>query len=170
MVVAALVLPAAAAAHVAISPPFVESGLESEISLAVPNERPPNATVAVRVTVPAGIDIVTATAPVGWNVLIDGSTVTWSGGRIEPRDEVTFPLRIVARTRAGTYPLDASQNYDDGAAARWTADLSVLPATGTAAPNQRPWAAIGAAIAGLCIIACSLFVLRFLRRRSLQVR
>ena len=55
--VAALGLPAAAAAHITIAPPFVEDGVETEISLTVPNERPPHATVAVRATMPAGISI-----------------------------------------------------------------------------------------------------------------
>ena len=167
---AALILPSVAAAHVTIAPPFVEDGVAAEISLTVPNERPPHATVAVRATMPAGVSIESTAAPEGWRATIDGSTVTWSGGRIQGRSATTFPLRIRANVRAGTYAVAASQTYDDAATVRWKSDLSVLPATGGAAPDQRPWAALVAAVAGIVVIAGSLSLLRLLRRRSLQDR
>ena len=44
----ALVLPAAARAHVTIAPPFVEDGVETEITFETPNERPPHATICSR--------------------------------------------------------------------------------------------------------------------------
>ena len=162
---AALLLPAAAAAHVTISPPFVEDGVETEITLKVPNERPPHATVVVRVTTPSGISIVSAATPTGWKAAVDGSTATWSGGRLEGREALVFPLRIVANVRAGTFTVKAGQGYDDGATVRWTSDLSVLPATGTASPDQRPWTAIAAAAVGVVVIAGSFIGLRSLRRR-----
>ncbi len=90
--------------------------------------------------------------------------MTWSGGRIESRDELVLPLRVLARTRAGTTSLVARQTYDDGASVRWAADLNVLPATGSAAPGERPWAAIAAAIVGVVVIAGSLLAIRVLRR------
>jgi Domain of unkown function (DUF1775) len=164
VVAAVLLLPAAAEAHVTISPPFVEDGVETDISLTVPNERPPHATVAVAVAVPPGVSIIAADAPGGWTRVVDGSRVTWSGGRIAARDQLVLPLRVLARTRAGTTSLATRQTYDDGAAIRWTADLSVLPATGTAAPSERPWAAITAAFVGVIVIAGSLLVTRLLRR------
>lgn len=169
VLVVVLALPAGAAAHVTISPPFVEDGVETEITFTVPNERPPHATVAVSITLPAGIAIVSASAPAGWSAAVAGSTVTWSGERLEGRSEIALPLRVVADVRAGTYAPAASQTYDDGATVRWKSDLSVLPATGAAAPDQRPWAAIAAAAVGLALIAGSLLLLRLLRRRSLQV-
>jgi uncharacterized protein YcnI len=164
----ALVIPATAAGHVTISPPFVEDGVESEIALATPNERPPHATIAVRATAPPGISVVSATAPAGWTATVEGSTVTWSGGRLEDRTTVSFPVRILARVRAGAYVFTSVQTYDDGATVRWKADLSVLPAAGAAAPKQHPWSAIGATVAGLIVIAGSLVGLSILRRRPLQ--
>jgi hypothetical protein len=165
-----LALTASAAAHVTISPPFVDDGVESGISVTVPNERPAHATVAIRITMPTGISIASAGAPPGWTPRVAGSTVTWRGGRIEGGEALAFPLRVVASVRAGTYSLAARQTYDDRASVRWTADLSVLPATGTAAPDQRPWTAVAAAAVGLVVISGSLIVLRRLRRRSLQDR
>ena len=167
---AALILPAGAAAHVAIAPPFVENGVATEISLTVPNERPPHATVAIRATMPAGISIESAAAPEGWSATVSGSMVTWSGGRIEGRGEIAFSLRILADVSAGTYAVAASQSYDDGATVQWKSDLSVLPTTGAAAPDKRPWSAIVAAGVGTVVIVGSLLFLRRLRRRSLQVR
>ena len=65
--------------------------------------------------------------------------MTWTGGRLEGRTTTSFPLRITARVRAGTYGFAAAQAYDDNATVRWKADLSVLPASGAAAPKQHPW-------------------------------
>ena len=162
----ALLLPAAAVAHVTIAPPFVEVGLDTEITFETPNERAPHATTTLAITAPAGITVVSATAPTGWLATVSGSTVTWSGGRIEGRAAVAFPMRIVAHVRAGTYSFAAVQRYDDGATVNWKADLSVLPAAGAATPNQHPWGAISASIAGVVVIAASLTGVHFLRRRS----
>lgn len=166
--VLALVMPAIVSAHVTIEPPFVEDGVESTISFATPNERPPHATTTVSVTAPPGIAVVSATAPAGWHAAVKGSTVSWTGGRLEDRATVSFPLRIRARVRAGTYAFEAAQRYDDGATVKWKSALSVLPASGSAAPKQHPWGALGAALAGVVVIAGSLVLVRVLRRRSLQ--
>ena len=166
---AVLLLPAAAAAHVTISPPFVDDGVETEISFTVPNERPPHATVLVRVTTPSGISIKSAAAPTGWKAEVDGSTATWSSGRLEGNDTRVFSLRILTNVHPGTSTIRAGQTYDDGATVRWSSSLTVLPATGVA-PEPRPWAIIAVAGVALFIIACGLVGLLLLRRRSLQVR
>jgi uncharacterized protein YcnI len=168
---AALSFPAGVAAHVTISAPFVEDGVTTEISLTVPNERPPHATVGLRAIMPVGISIESATAPEGWIATVNGSMVTWSGGRIEGRDEIAFSLRILADVSAGTYAVAASQSYDDGATVQWKSDLSVLPAAGPAASDRSPSAVVVAAVVTIVVIAASLLLLlRHLRRRSLQVR
>jgi hypothetical protein len=165
---AALALPTTAAAHVVFAPPFVQDGDEVLVSLQVPNERPPHATIELVASAPPGIDIVFANAPPGWLATVQGNTATWRRGRIDGRRTVAFPIRIVARVRAGTYAFDTAQRYDDGATVRWKVDLSVLPATGAAAPKQHPWGAVAAALAGIVVIAGSLVGLRLLRRRPLQ--
>jgi uncharacterized protein YcnI len=167
-VLLALVIPAAASAHVTVAPPFVEDGVETAILFETPNERPPHATTAVSLTAPPGIAVISATAPAGWLATVEGQTATWSGGRLEDRTAVSFPMRIQAHVRAGTYVFAAVQTYDDGATVRWKADLSVLPAAGAAAPKQHPWGAVAAALAGVVVIAVSLLLVHFLRRRSLQ--
>ena len=164
----ALIVTSAAAAHVTISPPYVENGVETEIAFQTPNERPPHATVTLAVTAPPGISVDSAAAPPGWRADVSGSTVTWSGGRLEGRESVRFPLRVTARAHAGTHSFAAVQGYDDGARVEWKSDLSVLPATGAAAPKQHPWGALVAALVGAVVIGLSLVAVRAFRRRALQ--
>ena len=168
--VVALALPAAAAAHVTLKPGFVEAGVAAEMTFETPNERAPEATVELSSTAPPGVEIVSAGAPAGWTSSVSGSTVTWSGGRIEGQQVVSFPLRILARVRAGTYTFASRQRYSDGGVVRWEASLTVLPAEGAAAPKQNPVGAVVAGAVGLVVIGGSLIGIRLLRRRSLQDR
>jgi uncharacterized protein YcnI len=163
-----LALPAAAAAHVSVKPPFAEAGVATEIAFETPNERAQNATVELSTTAPPGVAIVSAGAPAGWTATMKGSTVTWQGGRIEGARTVSFPVRVLAHVRAGTYAFTSVQTYSDGGVVRWQASLSVLPAEGSAAPGQHPWGAVIAGAIGLVVIAASLVGVRRLRRRSLQ--
>ena len=89
----ALIIPAAASAHVTIQPSFVEDGVETEISFQTPNERPPNETISLSVKAPPGISIDSASSPPGWNADVSGSSVTWTGGRLVDRTTTAFPVR-----------------------------------------------------------------------------
>ncbi len=163
----ALIVPAAASAHVTIEPSFVEDGVTTKISFQTPNERPPNETVSLSVEAPPGISIESASSPPGWSASVSGSTVTWTGGRLVNRTTTAFPVKVTARVRAGTYSFAATQAYSDNAKVRWAADLVVLPASGAAAPKEHPLAAI---VAGVVIVAASIIGLFFFRRRSLPDR
>lgn len=167
---AALALPASARAHVSISPAFVEAGVATGIAFEIPNERSPRATVELSTTAPPGVEIVSAGAPEGWTFDVRGSTVTWTGGRIEGQTTVAFPIQALARVRAGTYAFTSSQRYSDGGVVRWQASLTVLPAKGAAAPKQNLAGAILAGGVGLVVITGSLLGVRLLRRRSLHDR
>ena len=96
--------------------------------------------------------------------------VRWSGGRIEGRRTVGFPIHVLARTRAGNQTFRAVQRYDDGQEVRWPATLSVLPAEGDTAPSQHLGRALAAGAAGLVVLVGSFLALRLLRRRPLQER
>ena len=170
VVLIALAVPSLSSAHVTITPPFVNDGTETQISFATPNERAPHATIKVETTAPPGIEVVSASAPPGWLATINGQAVSWTQGRLTGTSTATFPLRVVAKVRAGTVAFTSAQTYDDGATVRWTSDLAVLPATGPAAPKQHPWGALIAASVGAIVIVLSLVVVRALRRRSLQLR
>ena len=166
--VAALVLPTLAAAHVTVAPPFVNAGVETEIALQTPNERAPHATVSLSTTAPPGVRIVSASAPPGWSASVSGSTATWTGGRIEGNQVVAFRIRIDPLVPAGTVKFTSVQGYDDAETVRWKVDLSVLPATGAAAPKQHIGTAIIAGVAGVVVIGASLLALRAIRRRPVR--
>ncbi len=160
----ALLVPAAASAHVTIAPSFVEDGVETEISFQTPNERSPNQTISLSVKAPPGISIDSASSPPGWTADVSGSSVTWTGGRLVGRTTTSFPVRITAKVRAGTYSFAAAQKYSDNAEVKWNADLIVLPASGAEAPKEHPWAAI---VVGVVVVLSTLIGLYFFRRRSL---
>jgi uncharacterized protein YcnI len=169
-ILAALALPSGAVAHVVFSPPFVSGGVKTLVSLDVPNERSPHATIRVVASPPPGISIVSAKAPPGWLATVVNGSATWERGRISGSRTIGFPLWIDARVRAGTYSFRTEQRYDDGEIVRWQSDLQVLPATGAAAPKQHPLGAIVAGVAGGLVIALSLAAAHRFRRKPLQDR
>ena len=167
-VAVALVVVARAAAHVTLSPPFVEADARTTISFDTPNERRGHETTSLEIVAPPGVVLSAAAAPAGWTLELAGGTARWTGGRIGGQRTVSFPLVVEARTRAGSVRFRASQGYEDGAVVRWDAPLSVLPASGKDAPQQHLERALIASGVGLAVIAASLLALRLLRRRPLQ--
>jgi Domain of unkown function (DUF1775) len=165
-----LVAASRADAHVTVTPPFVDAGAKAAISFELPNERPPHATISLEVKAPPGVELASATPPAGWKLELTHDRARWTGGRIEGRRTVAFPLNVTARTRAGTETFKATQGYDDGESVRWDAGLAVLPASGSEAPSQHLDRALAAGAVGLLVIAASFLVLRLLRRRPLQER
>jgi len=155
---------------VTISPTYVEADTASTISFETPNERPPHATVSLVIDAPPGVAFSAADPPPGWTLEVDTTRAEWSGGRIEGTRTVGFPIRVLARTRAGNQTFRAAQRYDDGEEVRWPATLSVLPAEGADAPSQHLGRALAAAAAGILVLGLSLLVLRLLRRPKLQER
>ena len=164
----ALLLAPAAAAHVTLSPAFVEAGVGSTIRFDTPNEREGHVTTALRLEAPAGVELEAVAAPPGWQLTLDDGVATWTGGRIEGTDVVSFPLEITARTEPGNQTFRAVQRYDDGESVEWDAALTVVPATGADAPSQQLGRAVAAGAVGLAVIAISLLILWRIRRRSLQ--
>jgi uncharacterized protein YcnI len=170
LAVLALALPTGARAHVTLSPAFLEVGTEATILFETPNERAGRATTSLSLEAPAGIELAEADPPTGWELDVMDGVATWTGGRIENEDVVSFPLDVTARTEAGLQVFRAVQGYDDGEVVRWEATLTVLPASGDEAPSQRLGRALAAGAVGLAVIGLSLLVLWRVRRRSLQER
>jgi uncharacterized protein YcnI len=168
--IAALVLPGRSDAHVTITPTYVEADTTSTIRFETPNERPPHATISLSIEAPPGVAFSREAPPPGWKVDVQTTRVEWSGGHIEGVRTVAFPIRVLARTRAGNQTFRAVQRYDDGQEVRWPATLSVLPAEGEKAPSQHLGRALAAAAAGLVLLVGSFLALRLLRRRPLQER
>ena len=164
----ALLLAPAAAAHVTLSPAFVEAGVGSTIRFDTPNEREGHVTTSLRLEAPAGVELEAVAAPPGWELALADGVATWTGGRIEGTDVVPFPLEVTARTEPGNQTFRAVQRYDDGESVQWDAALTVVPATGDDAPSQQLGRAVAAGAVGLAVIAISLLILWRIRRRSLQ--
>ena len=166
----ALVAASAAAAHVTLSPSFVEGGVGSAVLFETPNEREGRATTSLRLEAPPGVELGAVAAPSGWVLALDNGVATWTGGRIEGTDVVSFPLEVTARTEPGNETFRAVQRYDDGESVHWEASVTVVPATGDDAPQQQLGRAVAAGAVGLAVIGLSLVVVWRLRRRSLQER
>lgn len=164
--VAALVLTAAADAHVTTSPSFVEVGVAATVAFETPNERAPHATTSLALEAPPGVELEPSEPPAGWTVEVVDGTARWEGGRIERESVVSFPLMITADKRAGTETFHAVQTYDDGESVEWQTTLTVLPATAEVAPSQQLGRALAAGAVGFAVLAASLLVLRRLRRRD----
>jgi uncharacterized protein YcnI len=123
---AALAIVPSAAAHVVVSPAFVQSEATESIDLTGPNERDVPMT-GFAVTVPDGLDIVHAHGPDGWEASIAGRTATWNGGTVAAGAEATFGLVLDVTADPGTVELQAQQRYRDGVV-RWPISLTVTPA------------------------------------------
>ena len=166
----ALVVVSTGAAHVTLSPAFVEAGVRSTVLFETPNEREGRATTSLRLEAPPGVELGAVAAPPGWELALDDGVATWTGGRIEGTNVVSFPLEVIARTEPGNVAFRAVQGYDDGESVRWEASLTVVPATGADAPQQQLGRAVAAGTVGLAVIGVSLVLVWRLRRRPLQER
>ncbi len=154
---------APALAHVTASPSFVVQGSETDLQLAVPNERVSHSTTELTVTLPTGLDVVTVTSPPGWEAISNTREVTWSGGRIEGTRSEVFGLRVDTIAAPGTVNLNAVQRYEDGADVSWKTSLTIVPGDAASdAGSSRRTLAIGAAA---LVVASTLVALRRLRRR-----
>lgn len=131
---------APAAAHVGVEPATAPPGGETSLAFQVPDERPDVSTVKVEVVMPEDHPLASVSVrPVpGWTVQIqkkalpkpvktdDGevttavSTITWSGGRIQPGQFQEFQITAgPLPDHAGRLLFKTLQTYDDGSVDRW---------------------------------------------------
>jgi periplasmic copper chaperone A len=140
----ALVLPAAASAHVTLQPSTAAPGGFTRLDVRVPNERDDSATTKVDVQLPAGFTFVSYEPRPGWKVTVrrekldepiktdEGfeideavSRITWTGdgrrGAIAPGEFVDFglSLRIPEGEAGDKLTFKALQTYDNGEVVRW---------------------------------------------------
>jgi hypothetical protein len=163
-VCSALAIAAPVAAHVTVTPPFVPAGDTATLSLTGPNERSEPMT-GFAVTVTGEFRIVHAHPASGWDSSVQGSTATWTGGRVESGAESTFKFELEAPAEPGTGQLEAVQRYSDGDVVTWDVGLTVTPEPGASSQNLG-WALVTAVIGVTVIVAVGVAVLR--RTRSLQ--
>lgn len=164
-VCSALVLASEAAAHVTTVPSFVEGGNTASVAFTAPNERKEPMT-GFRVAVPSDFRIRGAEAADAWRPFVQDTSVTWRGGSLSARDEVTFTLELEAPVEPGPARLGAEQLYPRGAVVRWPVDLTVVPAAENTG-RSLAWAAI-TAVLGLGVLALLAVLLWRRRASSLQ--
>lgn len=136
--VAALALPATAAAHVTVVPKSAPAGSYAVLDVRVPNERDDAATTKVDLKLPPGFTTASFEPIPGWDVRVirerlstpieteNGpiseqiSRIVWSGGEIPPGAFQDFPISVQIPDRAGTeLTFKALQTYAGGEVVRW---------------------------------------------------
>lgn len=166
-VLLALALAPFATAHVTAQPSFVAVGVAATVSFDAPNERDRPMT-SLELIAPAGMELLGADAPRGWSVQVREGQATFTGGSLATGATLLFPVRVRASGEPRTAVFKATQRFDDGAAVRWEAPLTLLPGSAADEPTEHPTRALVAAVVGIAVIAGSLLLVRRLRRRTLQ--
>jgi uncharacterized protein len=134
----ALLVPAAAEAHVTLQPNEAPEGAYTVLDVRVPNETDSANTTEVAVQLPEGFGDVSYQAVPGWQVKVvhdklkkpietdDGpvtegvSEVIFSGGKLPPGEFQDFPLSVQIPGKAGEeLTFKAVQTYDNGEVVRW---------------------------------------------------
>jgi uncharacterized protein YcnI len=140
-IVAALVLPATAQAHVTVLPSEVPAGEFVRLDVRVPNELDDASTEKVELQLPAGFASASYEPVAGWDVRVrrtklakpiveEGekitervSRITWTGqgeqGKVAPGQFQDFGLSVRMPAKAGSLTFKAIQTYDNGEVVRW---------------------------------------------------
>lgn len=144
----------AASAHVTVQPPTATAGSYAKLTFRVPNERPDAATVKLAVQLPQdhpftsvsvkpldGWTVETTKATLAQPIEREGgtplteavSTITWSGGRIEPGQFQEFEISVgPLPTDTTTLHFPAIQTYSSGEEVAWIQ----IPQTGQPEPDR----------------------------------
>jgi uncharacterized protein YcnI len=121
-------LASAAQAHVVVFPSDLTNKAPAcaftSFVVRVPTEKP-MPTTAVRLQVPPTITIIAARAKPGWHADFETTkgritAITWTGGKIMPREFDEFAFLAAAPKKTGPVNWDALQTYEDGSVVKWT--------------------------------------------------
>lgn len=156
-------LPPSAHGHVQLQPPFVAADEPAVVVFVSPNERERPMT-QLELALPNGVDVLGVEAPSGWHGTRVDAGIRWSGGRLEPRATAAFAVRLRVNRAPGSVVVPARQRFEDGEVVVWRPQLTILPASASASPDQFLDRALAVAIVGLALIAASLVAVRRLRR------
>ena len=96
----------------------------AEFIVRVPNERP-NSTVRVELTIPKSVTAYAVRPDNGWKASFTMDRgrivkITWSEGRLNPREYVTFGFLAATPKTPQLISWDALQTYEDGTVVSWT--------------------------------------------------
>jgi uncharacterized protein YcnI len=124
-----LVTAGAAGAHVRVYPSndvtTTPACAFTKFIVRVPTEKP-IATTELRVLLPADVTFVGVQPKAGWQTKFESAkgrvvAITWSGGRINPKEFDEFAFLAAGPVRGGrSVNWDALQTYEDGSVVKWT--------------------------------------------------
>jgi uncharacterized protein YcnI len=157
-VCSALILADPAAAHVVATPTYLPSESSESITFEVPNERATPMT-EFTVTAPSGLVIHHGNPAAEWTGVADGTSATWTGGSLPPKQTERFGILLKADVDPGLVQLDAKQLYDDGSVVSWPVQITVVPAAESPRQNLA-LAGIVAFIGVLVVVAIAMLAWR----------
>ena len=154
LALAVILVPAAAGAHVTITPKSAPANSSTEYVLRVPTEKDVP-TVSLRVVFPENFEVLRFRSAPGWTMEVERNAtgqitaVTWTGRKISREEYEQFSFLARSRT-PGTYKIEAYQTYDGGEVVGWVNPAEPRPApqvtiaaatTDATAPAGDPFAA-----------------------------
>jgi uncharacterized protein YcnI len=129
-----------ASAHVVVKPDQAGIGAFQTFTMGVPSEKP-QATIALRLLMPDGLNYVTPNVKSGWHIDVkkigDKTTeIDWTQGSIPAgqRDDFLFSVQVPANPT--TLQWKAYQTYQDGSVVSWDQNPMPAPSNGAMADND----------------------------------
>jgi uncharacterized protein YcnI len=132
--VLALVWPAAASAHVTVSPTRIAPSEEATLVFHVPDEHAGAARLtSLTLRLPGTLRIESVEAKAGWTAQRRGWTITWRGGMLRVGEFVDFAVVADAPPRPAVLHSVAVEGFSDGQAEHYPVPITVREATPTRA-------------------------------------
>jgi uncharacterized protein YcnI len=119
LVSAVLTFAGPASAHVTVQPGEAVQGSYTKLTFRAPNESDSAATVKLEVELPASIEGARTKPVPGWTATVDGQTIRWEGGRVEPGQFQEFDISVGPLPEVDELVFKAVQTYSDGTESRW---------------------------------------------------
>jgi uncharacterized protein YcnI len=166
--VALLAVPAAAQAHVELTPDVVAPGGDALFTIKSPNESPDQALTGLRLTIPATLVVEGAADTAGFTTQVVRdqtkrvATLSWQGGNVPPGGLTLFQFSATVPETVGEVRLTATQTFADGSTKLWTSpviDVAKPDSGGGSDSTARLLGALALAL-GASAIAISLIGMR----------
>jgi MYXO-CTERM domain-containing protein len=160
-----LVFPAAASAHVEMSPDRVDPGSFTLFTVLSPNESNQPLT-GLRLTVPGGMDVDAAAATPGFTTELVRDqahrivAISWQGGSVAPDDLGLFRLSASVGSSEATLHLVGVQTFADGTTRIWKTPVVEVAKESAGSGSDTTSRILAAAALGLAAAALAFSVRR----------
>jgi uncharacterized protein YcnI len=158
---ALLVMPAAAQAHVELTPDTVTPGRDALFTIKSPNESTQPLT-GLRLTIPASLVVEGAADTPGFTTQVvrdqagRAVTLSWQGGSIPAGGLALFQFSATVPASSGQIHLSAVQTFADGSTRLWHSPVIDVAATGSRSDGTaRLLAAVALAVAVLAAVTAA---------------